>query len=59
MLNPSATREQRFRKTKAQLIDEIISLENAFLRSKPPNRSGAPAEEVIPPCYALGYRLSK
>ena len=58
MLNPSATREQRFRKTKAQLIDEIISLENASLRSKPPNRSGAPTRAKARDRYLADRELA-
>ncbi len=42
MPNPATTREQRLRKTKAQLIDEIDTLEQRAAAIKAAYRSGAP-----------------
>ncbi len=41
MLNPARVREQRFRKTKAQLIDEIDTLEQRAAAIEATYRSGA------------------
>ncbi len=43
MPNPATVREQRLRKTKAQLIDEIDSLEQRAAAIEATYRSGAPA----------------
>ncbi len=42
MPNPAALRERRLRKTKAQLIDEIDTLEQRAAAPESANRSGAP-----------------
>ncbi len=42
MPNPATTREQRLRKTKAQLIDEIDTLEQRAAAIEAASRSGAP-----------------
>ncbi len=42
MPNPATVREQRLRKTKAQLLDEIDTLEQRAIAIAATNRSGAP-----------------
>ncbi len=42
MPNPATLRAQRLRKTKAQLIDEIDTLEQRAAAIEAANRSGAP-----------------
>ena len=46
MPNPATTREQRFRKTKAQLIDEIDALEQRAAAIEATYRSGTAMTDV-------------
>ncbi len=54
MPNPATTREQRLRKTKAQLIDEIDTLEQRAAAIEAANGSSAPirATSSLGMCYS-------
>ena len=58
MPNPATTREQRRRKTKAQLIDEIDSLEQCAAAIEAASRSGAPMRAKASDRYLANQELA-
>ncbi len=58
MPNPATTREQRLRKTKAQLIDEIDTLEQRAASIEAAYRSGAPMRAKASDRYLANQELA-
>ncbi len=58
MPNPATVREQRLRKTKAQLIDEIDTLEQRAALIEAANRSGAPMRAKAGDRYLANQELA-
>ncbi len=58
MPNPATVREQRLRKTKAQLIDEIDTLEQRAAAIEAANRSGAPMRAKASDRYLVNQELA-
>jgi len=58
MPNPAALRERRLRKTKAQLIDEIDTLEQRAAALEAANRSGAPMRATASEGYLATQQLA-
>jgi PAS domain S-box-containing protein len=58
MPNPATVREQRLRKTKAQLIDEIDSLEQRAAAIEVTSRSGAPKRAKASDSYLANQELA-
>ena len=58
MPNPTTVREQRLRKTKAQLIDEIDTLEQRAAALEVANRSGAPTRAKPSDRYLANQELA-
>ncbi|NRB18186.1 MAG: PAS-domain containing protein [Rhodobacteraceae bacterium] len=59
MLNPASIREQRFSKTKAQLIDEIDKLEQRAAALEATYRSGAPMSAKASTHYLANQELAE
>ncbi len=55
---PAPTREQRLRKTKAQLIDEIDTLEQRAAAIEAASRSGAPRRAKASDRYLANQELA-
>jgi len=55
--SPAAVREQRLRKTKAQLIDEIDTLEQRLTAVEATYRSGPPIREKARDRYLANQEL--
>ncbi len=58
MPNPATLRERRFRMTKAQLIDEIDTLEQRAAAIEAANRSGAPMRAKASGRYLANQQLA-
>ncbi len=58
MPNPATLREQRLRKTKAQLIDEIDTLERRAAATEAANKRGAPRRAKAGDRYLANQELA-
>ncbi len=58
MPNPATIREQRLRKTKAQLIDEIDTLEQRAAAIEAASRSGAPMRAKASDRYLANQEIA-